>query len=606
MNKGDFLSRHNIAKNKSKKNAGLKKHKVSKPTVSKHTSSEHKNYFDNLISLNKVKTRGKKVKKMKIKKTKVKIMGKNTKIIAKTSNKSVKVEGPKEKKSKSKVSKAQDYNEKKSYNVVSNGIEAEVTIYDNPKEMSGTYKLITPNMDPATAAFFEELKAKLLENITITPQEVLDMGLSEELKEKFLSTSRKLITDNIPRINEKQLNFLSGSLVHEMLGLGPIEFFLKDDNVEEICVNGSAFPIWIYHKQFGWLRSNIKMPSEAQIWNYSSSVARGVGRQITVQKPLLDAYLSTGDRVNSTLVPISSAGNTITIRKFARKPWTITDFIVTKTISEELAAFLWLAVQYEMSMIISGGTASGKTSMLNAVSSFFPPNQRVISIEQTREVTLPSYLQWVPMVVREATAEGTGEVKMIDLLVNSLRMRPDRMLVGEVRRADEAQVLFEAMHTGHSVYATMHAETVSETLKRLISPPIALPSVMLESLPIIITMFRNRRTGIRRIFEVAELVPSKTNRDEPPAVNMLFKWDAATDKIKKVNNSVRFYNSLKMVTGMKNEDIVSTLKERAKVIDLLVKNNMNGVEEVANLIGEYSRNPQSADALFAQIKRKKE
>jgi flagellar protein FlaI len=598
------MSRHkqNVTKNKSKRNAKLKMHKVSKSSVSKHTAPKHKNYFDNLISIKKVKAKKTKVKKMKIKKTKVKIIGKNTKIIAKPSNKAVKIEVPKEKISKS---KAQVDNEKKSYKVVSNGIDAEVTIYDNPKEMSGTYKLATPNMDPATAAFFEELKAKLLESITITPQEVLDMGLSEELKEKFLSTSRKLITDNIPRITEKQLNFLSGSLVHDMLGLGPIEFFLKDDNIEEICVNGSAFPIWVYHKQFGWLRSNIRMPNEAQIWNYSSAVARGVGRQITVQKPLLDAYLSTGDRVNSTLVPISSAGNTITIRKFARKPWTITDFIATKTISEEVAAFLWLAVQYEMSMIISGGTASGKTSMLNAVSSFFPPNQRVISIEQTREVTLPSYLQWVPMVVREATAEGTGEVKMIDLLVNSLRMRPDRMLVGEIRRADEAQVLFEAMHTGHSVYATMHAETVSETLKRLISPPIALPSVMLESLPIIITMFRNRRTGIRRIFEVAELVPSKSNEDHPPEVNMLFKWDAATDKIKKVNESVRFYGALKMVTGMKNNEISSTLNEREKIIDTLVKNNINSVEEVGNVIGEYSRNPQSAKDLLAKAKGKK-
>lgn len=485
------------------------------------------------------------------------------------------------------------------YKVTSNGISATVSIIDDPKQLSGEYKLEIPKMDHATAAFFDDLKGKLLERVTITPQEVLDLNLSEELKQKFLSTSRKLIMDQIPHINVRQLNFLSGSLVHEMLGLGLIEFFLKDNNIEEICINGSSSPVWVYHKEFGWLRTNVTVPNDSQTWNYASAIARGVGRQITVQKPLLDAYLATGDRVNATLTPISSAGNTITIRKFARKPWTVTDFVVSKTISSELAAFLWLAVQYEMSILISGGTASGKTSMLNAISSFFPPNQRVVSIEQTREVTLPSYLQWVPLTVREATTEGTGEVKMIDLLVNSLRMRPDRMLVGEIRRAEEAQVLFEAMHTGHSVYATMHAETVSETLKRLVSPPIALPPVMLESLPIIITMFRNRRTGIRRIFEVAELIPSKARGDEPPSINLLFKWNAATDTLRKVNNSVRFYNSLKMVTGMGREGIDSTLKERKRVIDWLVKNKINGVEEVGEIIGQYSRNPQYMKSILA-------
>lgn len=421
------------------------------------------------------------------------------------------------------------------YNVTADDVDAMVTIKDDPTELNGTYSLHVPIMDKATAVYYGRLKDELLKKITISPQELLDTKLAAALKQKFRKLSRDTLIENIPHLTEDQSTFLSGKMVQEMLGLGDLEFLLKDDELEEICVNSASEPVWVYHKKHGWLKTDIMIPSESQIWNYSSSIARRVGRQITIQTPLLDAYLITGDRVNATLAPISASGNTITIRKFARKPWTITDFITSKTISTQVAAFLWLAVQYETSIVISGGTGAGKTSALNVISSFFPSNQRVVSIEQTREVTLPTYLQWIPLVVRESTTEGKGAVSMLDLLINSLRMRPDRIIVGEIRRAEEANVLFEAIHTGHSVYATMHAETISETIRRLVSPPISLPPVMLESLPLIMTMFRDRRSGIRRIFEVGEVIPSISAEDKPPTINILFKWDAQTDTILKVN-----------------------------------------------------------------------
>jgi flagellar protein FlaI len=168
--------------------------------------------------------------------------------------------------------------------------------------------------------------------------------------------------------------------------------------------------------------------------------------------------LSTGDRVNATLSPISSFGNTLTIRKFAKDPWTITKFLRTKTISAEAAAIIWTAIQYELSALIAGGTASGKTSALNVFANFFPPNQRILSIEDTREIVLPKYLDWnwIPMVTRSANPEGLGEVTMLELMVSSLRMRPDRIIVGEIRRKKEAEVLMEAIETGHSIYSTIH------------------------------------------------------------------------------------------------------------------------------------------------------
>jgi len=478
----------------------------------------------------------------------------------------------------------------KEYSIVTDDITAAVRITDEPTMLVGSYELKVPSMDPATAAIYEDLKADLLKKINISTQEHLDIKLAEELKQKFRKLSVGMANERIPHLTDTQANFISGTLVQDMLGLGRVEFLLRDDDLEEICINTSAEPVWVYHKEFGWLKTNVRMSSESQIWNYASAIARRVGRQITVQSPLLDAYLSTGDRVNATISPISSAGNTLTIRKFARKPWTITDFIALKTIPVDVAAFLWLAMQYETSIIMAGGTASGKTSLLNVLSSFMPSNQRIVSIEQTREITLPPYLQWAPLAVRESTSEGKGEVNMMDLLINSLRMRPDRIIVGEIRRAEEAQVLFEAIHTGHSVYATLHAETISEALRRLSSPPISLPPVMLESLPLMITMFRDRKRGIRRLFEVGEIVPSPFD-NKPPTIQLVYRWSAATDTMVKVQKPTRLYDMLKTFALMSESDIEETLQQRQKVLEWLARKGVNSVEGVGKIFAQFARDP---------------
>jgi len=480
----------------------------------------------------------------------------------------------------------------KAYVLTVDDIDGTVEITNDPSEMAGRYLLDTPVLDYATAALYDDIKDDLLKKVLITTEEAVDIKLFEALKQKFRDLAVKMAIDRIPTLTDDQARFISGYMVQEMLGLGRMEFPLKDDAIEEICVNNAAQPVWVYHREFGWLLSDIVVPNQMQIQNYSAAIARRIGRQITTQSPVLDAYLPTGDRVNATLMPISLNSNTITIRKFARKPWTITDFIKLKTMSKELVAFLWLAIQYESSMLISGGTASGKTSALNVLSACIPANQRVISIEQTPEVELPSYQQWVPMVVREATIEGIGAVNMLELLLNSLRMRPDRMIVGEIRRTDEAIALFEAIHTGNSVYSTMHAETVSETIRRLVSPPIQLPPIMLESLPLVLTMFRDRRSGIRRVFEVGELIPSE-KENEIPTVNMLFRWNARTDTIEKVNESIRVRNMLNRFTSMSDEDITRTVADREKVIDWMIRKNIDTTEEVGRVIAQYYRDPKS-------------
>jgi flagellar protein FlaI len=307
----------------------------------------------------------------------------------------------------------------------------------------------------------------------------------------------------------------------------------------------------------------------------------------------MDAHLTTGDRANATLFPISSNGNTLTIRKFARKPWTITDFIADGTISVDAAAFLWLATQYELNIIIAGGTASGKTSLLNALTCFIPPNQRIISIEDTREIQLPKFLHWVPLTTRQPNPEGKGEVTMLQLMINSLRMRPDRIIVGEIRRSREAEVLFEAIHTGHSVYATLHANTAEETFRRLTNPPINLPTTLLSSLQLIVVTHRDRRRQIRRILEITELIPSGGLEEVKIELNTVFRWNPSTDKIVQIEDSRRVWNDIKLFTGMDNKAIANDLEDKKRILRWLVEKKIDDINEVGKIVSDYYINPKT-------------
>ncbi len=179
-------------------------------------------------------------------------------------------------------------------------------------------------------------------------------------------------------------------------------------HLEEIAVNGAKDFIWVFHKTLGWCKTNIKPTNDNAIYDQASQIGRRIGREINNLAPLMDAELADGSRVNATLYPISQSGNTITIRKFAKNPWTMTALIKNSSLSIEIASLVWLCIQNEISLIFSGGTASGKTSFLNACSMFFPANRRIISIEETRELQLPTFLQWLPMVSREPKPRRKG------------------------------------------------------------------------------------------------------------------------------------------------------------------------------------------------------
>ena len=334
------------------------------------------------------------------------------------------------------------------YELNVNNIVVGVSITAREDEPVPVYRIAITNLSDTTKIILKKIRDEFVSEETKTLSEEASVyNIQEQFKEKIL----KLLAKYFPNAEKRTMDMLINYILQQNIGLGNLDILLKDTNLEEIAINNANEPVWVYHRRHGWLKTNVLVPTESRIRHYSTIIGRDVGKEITLLNPLMDAHLKTGDRVNATLSPISSKGNTITIRKFAVKPWTITDLIKEKTISYEGAALLWMAVQNELSIIVSGGTASGKTSILNAIANFFPPNQRIISMEDTREIMLPKILHWVPMETRLPNPEGKGGIEMLDMIVNALRMRPDRIIVGEIRRKREAEVLFEAMHTGHSV-----------------------------------------------------------------------------------------------------------------------------------------------------------
>ena len=491
-----------------------------------------------------------------------------------------------------KVNRIEDAPEKEikidSYNIQLGDVSFPINIVD-VGDYVPHYKVYLPEIDFVTDALLDETKRSLVSEVQIETRNAMDSGKYADLKDKFLVRSKEKLKGVLKKSSEEDVAVLSRIIVNDMIGLGEIEYVLADPHTEEIVINSSKDVVWVFHKMYGWLKTNIKIKSEEMIMNYASRIAREVGREITHLEPLLDAHLTSGDRVNATLFPISTIGNTITIRRFSRTPWTIVHLLDPKfnTISFEAAAFLWLAMEFEMSMLVSGGTASGKTAMLNAIMPFFPANQRIITIEDTRELSLPSYMHWVPLNTRPPTSRGEGEVSMLDLVENALRMRPDRIIVGEVRRQREAEVLFEAMHTGHSVYGTFHALGAWEVMERITSPPMNIPPMVLGSLHLVLTQYQNRRTRQRRTYEIAELVKENKNEGGRPEINILFKWKPKTDKVEKVANSIRVLDEIQMFSGMSEKEMDQDLAGKKKVLEWLLSKNIKEVNDVGKIITEY-------------------
>ena len=433
-------------------------------------------------------------------------------------------------------------------------------------------------------------------------ENLVDLAISTG--ENYQLNEDKLLKDIknflINRFNESEsitndyLESLSQKLLRDIVGYGKIDSLIQDDDLEEIMIIGINKPIFVYHRKYGMMKTNIQFDDERELMDLIDSIARQINRRIDQESPILDGRLTDGSRINATIPPISADGPSLTIRKFKKDPFTIIDLINSKTISIELAAFFWLCFDglgvKSANAIISGGTSSGKTTTLNALSAFINPNERIITIEDTLELQIP-HEHVIRMETRPANVENKGELTMNDLVKNSLRQRPDRIIVGEVR-AEEAITLFTALNTGHSGFGTLHSNDARETITRLTNEPMSVPQIMIQAIDFIIMqnrIYTPSGDSYRRISEVAEVVGIEEGVVQ---LNKLFQWNPEKDMIENISISSKTLNHIANLSGVSLNEIYLEIENREMILKHMTTQDIRSVKDVNEVIELYYKNPQ--------------
>jgi archaeal flagellar protein FlaI len=382
---------------------------------------------------------------------------------------------------------------------------------------------------------------------------------------------------------------------------------MTDTEVEDISCDGVGIPLYIYHRKFGSIRSNLKFQDSKELDDYVVWLAQRSGKHISVAAPILDATVPDGSRLQATLgTHVTKRGSSFTIRRFRDNPFTPVDLLKFRTMSPEMMAYLWIAIENGQSMMVCGGTASGKTTTLNATLLFIPPQMKIVSIEDTRELNLP-HENWVPSLTRAGfgaknltSGKAPGEIDMFDLLAAALRQRPQYLMVGEVRGA-EAFIVFQAMATGKTCYTTFHAESVSAMVHRMENPPISLPRSLVSALNLVLLQ-RQVKVGTkmtRRVQSLTEIVGLDPETNEL-ITNSVYSWNPADDTFLYSGHSY-VYERVALMKNLGMKDMEREVRNRAEMLDYFVFRDGQATRQkpfthrdVGRLVAYYYKEPERA------------
>jgi archaeal flagellar protein FlaI len=414
----------------------------------------------------------------------------------------------------------------------------------------------------------------------------------------------KLIHDKQIKIGKEERDIVFYYIFREFVGYGRIDILMNDPDIEDISCDGHGIPIFIVHKKHESIKSNIIYEDADELDSFVVKLSQMCGKQISVYEPVVDGKLADGSRLQTTLGRTITMRSTFTIRRFREDPLTPVDLLSNNTMSLELAAYFWLAIEKGCNILFCGGTASGKTTMLNALSLFVPSAYKIVSIEDTREINLP-HENWIAGTTRAGftsteALKTSRDIDMFDLIRVALRQRPRVIIVGEVR-GKEAYSLFQAMTTGHLSYSTVHASDMHSLIQRLENPPISLPRALLTSLDMIIFLNSVTVKGapVRRITNVTEIIEldAGTNR----LVTMTpFEWVGENDDRYKNSGASRLLYQIRLENGWTEEGLQKELDNRMKVLEWMKKKDIRSYTDVGNIVATYSKDP---DAILQKIKR---
>jgi len=396
------------------------------------------------------------------------------------------------------------------------------------------------------------------------------------------------IISNISFISDKAT--FCEFVLQNSIGLKQLAFFSLDEELEELMVNGLD-NVFVFHKKFGMCKVNVSFDERALSF-LLGRIAFSSGKNFDTEHPLLDTRLPDGSRVNALMGFLAKSGISLTIRKFSQNPITILDLIENKTISSDLAAFLWVMVDgygtFPKNVLIVGGTASGKTTLLNVLGNFARLHERIVSIEDTFEISLLSRDNWVAL---EAKGSLDEDISMDVLLKNSLRMRPDRIIVGEVR-GKEALTLFTAMDNGHSgCLGTIHSNSSRELVVKLQERPFSIPTTMIPLLDLIVVMQRtySKSTGIKRkVVEVSEV----SRMDNKVLLGNIYSYNDSFGEVRRTDIPIGLFDILSQQLSITKNDLKKEIEIRKLILEWMIEKKIRKPNDVLEFIQSYYYRPE--------------
>ncbi|MDI6825710.1 MAG: type II/IV secretion system ATPase subunit [Candidatus Aenigmarchaeota archaeon] len=463
-----------------------------------------------------------------------------------------------------------------------------------PREKQLKYFLEEPALSEKEKVFLDKISQALIDLIEVgltsiksTPQAM--QYLEEQIKRVMKELSISISPDQYIRTMYY--------IFRNFVGLNEIEPLLRDPWLEDIGCDGVGVPIYVVHRKYGSIKTSVVFESVEKLREFVIKLSERCGRYVSYAEPILDGTLPDGSRVNATLAgDIATRGPTFSIRKFTERPFSPVDQIELGTISPLAMAYFWYLVENGASLLIAGGVATGKTSFLNSICMFIPPEAKIVSIEDTRELRIP-HEHWIPTVTRLGfgipmlTGEKYGEITLFDLLKGSFRQNPDYVIVGEVR-GKEAYVMFQGMSSGHPCLATFHAGSVDTVIKRLTTPPIELSASLVESLDVIAIMVyaKERGKSARRIKEVDEIV-SVSHETHDAEVFRSVEWDPKEDTFT-FNKSSYLLQKIAHNRGITVEEAIEEITRRNAILEWMLKNGIKDYVKVCQIINEYYKSPE--------------
>ena len=487
---------------------------------------------------------------------------------------------------------------------------------NDPKLVNIKYPLIPPyayakvSWDEKETELVYEIEEPLLSEHEKQILDILEDGIKELINLSFISVNDR---DTVIIYLEKNIKVLLTELSIEItmdsylrtmyyiyrdfVGLNELEPMMNDYFIEDIECNGLNSPLYIVHRKFRNIRTSLVYRDMHNLASFVEKLAQKCGRYVSYAEPLLDGSLPDGTRVNATFsIDVSSKGPTFTLRKFTKEPWSPLQLMIKGTASAEVYSYLWMSIEYEHSLMVIGGTGSGKTSFINSIAFFIPPQARVVSIEDTRELQL-EHENWLPSVARSGVGlsnlvgQRYGEVSLFDLLRASFRQRPDYIIVGEVR-GKEAFVLFQAFASGHPGMATMHAENVGTLIRRLETNPINLSGSLIETLSAVVVMAETKVKGrdVRKVVSIDEIVEVKEGLGGE-VTNNVFRWDPRNNTFI-FNPNSKVFENIATHYGFTPEQVLNEFNIRIRLVKELFKRGIVGFKEVQAVVHEYYKSPE--------------